>query len=524
MPAGRRRSNGMYNNNDFFEFSTQQLTVTATGVLVAFVAGVLLAVVIARFREYYLNRAREEKYGQLIALGKKENEIMAHELRTEVEKEFRDREESIRQKEQSVRSALADAERRIEEIKKGEVRLRADEAEAGEDRKRLEVERAHCRHELLRMSSLSHAEVRKAVLDTVRAECETEVGRLRREILGRREEELRMEAERILVDTMQRLAPAISHEANSAMVAIPSEDMKGRLIGREGRNIKAFEQVTGTTLLIDETPESVLVSSFDPVRREIARIALANLIRDGRIHPTSIEEFVERAREEVIRDAVEIAQNAVEGLNLPSMPPALNELLGRLHFRLSVNQNTLEHSVEVAQLAGMIACELGVDPVPAKRAGLLHDIGKAIDSEEEGSHAVVGARILKQHDEDPRVVNAVAAHHREVEPESVYAAIVMIADSISATRPGARSSSMEGYVERIRSLETIAKSFPGVAEAFAVSAGRELRVIVSPDRLDEDAARETARKIRMRVEEEMQYPGTIRIMIIREQRFREEAR
>ncbi len=490
----------------------------------AFSAGGLLVLIICRFREHYLLRARREKQEQALSLARKEGELAIMAMRAEVEQDLRSRQETVRKEELNAEALRMRATMLHDEIATRAERVRTMEAEQEKERQALEQERIFYRQELLHVAGLSAAEARKQALDAIRQECEGEVSRLRHEIVDRREEEINEEARRILVAAMQRITPAITHDANASLVPIPSEDMKGRLIGREGRNIKAFEQVTGTTLLIDETPDSVLVSSFDPVRREIARLALLNLIRDGRIHPTSIEDFVERAREEVINGAIDLGRAAVERLNLPPMEPTIAELLGRLHFRLSVNQNTLEHSIEVGQLAAMIASELGLDPLPAKRAGLLHDIGKAIDADQEGSHAMAGARVLKQHDEDARVVNAVAAHHREVEPTSIYAPIVMLADTLSATRPGVRSSTMEGYVARVRGLEDIARSFPGVAEAYAVSAGREIRVIVSPQELDETATRDTARKIRTRIEEEMQYPGTIRVTVVREQRFCEEAR
>ncbi|MDR2844904.1 MAG: ribonuclease Y [Puniceicoccales bacterium] len=489
-----------------------------------FLAGATLVFATTRLREHYLSLARQEKYEQLIALGKRENELKALELRTQVEAEHRAREEELRKEAQAVETLQTEATRLHAEAAVHIEKARQMETGAEATVRELETERAHYRDEALRVAGLSPAEARKAALDTVRQECEGDLARLRSEILGRRAEDIRDEARRILVDTMQRLAPSISQEANAAIVPIPSEDMKGRLIGREGRNIKSFEQETGTTLLIDETPDSVLVSSFDPVRREIARLALQDLIRDGRIHPASIEDFVDRARTQVINSAVDLGRTAVEELHLPPLDPAITELLGRLHFRLSINQNTLEHSVEVANLAALIAAELGVDPLPAKRAGLLHDIGKAVDAGLEGSHALAGARLLRQNDEDSRVVNAVAAHHGEEEPTSIYAPIIVLADKISATRPGARSNSMDGYIERMHNLEHIAKDFFGVTEAYAVMAGREVRIIVSPEKLDEEEARETARKVRTRIEDELQYPGTIHITLIREQRFNEEAR
>jgi len=304
---------------------------------------------------------------------------------------------------------------------------------------------------------------------------------------------------------------------------LPSEEMKGRIIGREGRNIRTFEHATGTTLMIDETPDSVLISCFDPVRREIARIALDALLRDGRIHPASIEEEVEKAEEAMAANITELGEDALRKLRLNNVHPEVVALLGKLHYRLSNNQNTLAHSVEVANLCALIAAEIGLDPALAKRAGLFHDLGKAVDEEYEGSHAAVGADIIKQHGEDPRVVNATAAHHKEVPAESAYAGLVMVADALSAVRPGARASSIDGFIQRVRSIEEIAKEVRGVSDAYAIQAGREVRVIVEPLKVDEDEARKIALHIRERIEEELNYPGAIEITVIREQRFTETA-
>jgi ribonuclease Y len=299
--------------------------------------------------------------------------------------------------------------------------------------------------------------------------------------------------------------------------------MKGRIIGREGRNIKAFEAATGVTLLIDESPQMVLVSSFDPVRREIAKIALDGLIKDGRIHPTSIEEFVARAREEVRLNVMQAGEDAVQRLQVNGLHPEIINLLGKLKFRFSYTQNVLDHSVEVGFLCSMLASEVGLDPQLAKRAGLLHDIGKAVDGEYEGSHALIGAEFVKRHGETPIVVNAVAAHHEEVKPETVYAGLVILADTISAVRPGARAESMAGYVQRLERLEKLALSLEGVQQAYAIQAGREVRVIVNPQTVTDDQARDLAKELRRKVEEELQYPSTIKITVIREQRFNETA-
>jgi ribonuclease Y len=299
--------------------------------------------------------------------------------------------------------------------------------------------------------------------------------------------------------------------------------MKGRIIGREGRNIKAFEAATGVTLLIDESPQMVLISSFDPVRREIARVALESLVLDGRIHPASIEEFVKRAQDEIDLHTAKAGEEAVTRLNINGLHAELIKLLGKLKYRFSYTQNALDHSVEVGFLASMLASELGLDPNIAKRAGLLHDIGKAVDGEFEGSHALIGAEVIKRHGETPIVVNAVAAHHEEVKPETVYAGIVILADTISAVRPGARAESMTNYLQRLERLEKLAMSIEGVQQAFAIQAGREIRVVVKPEVVSDEAAQELAKTLRRRIEEELQYPSTIKITVIREQRYTETA-
>ena len=323
---------------------------------------------------------------------------------------------------------------------------------------------------------------------------------------------------------MQRLATQTSQEATAVSVEIPSEEMKGRLIGREGRNIRSFEQATGTTLMIDETPGIVVISCFDPVRREIAKIALQNIVKDGRVTPTLIEDLTRVATEEMNRRTQRLGRDAVRDLGLAPMDPRVEELLGRLHFRLSANQNTLAHSIECAQLCAMLASEIGIDPVPAKRAGLLHDLGKAIDAERGNSHALVGAQLLRRLGEDARVINAVAAHHREVEAESLYAPLVMIADAISGSRPGARTSTIESYVQRVKGLEELALRFEGVREAYAFQAGREFRVTVDPGKVDDFKAAELLRQIKAAIEKELSYQGAVKITLIREQRFTDEAR
>jgi ribonuclease Y len=322
---------------------------------------------------------------------------------------------------------------------------------------------------------------------------------------------------------MQRLAGRPNNDITATIVQLPGEEMKGRIIGREGRNIKAFEAATGVTLLIDESPQMVLISSFDPVRREIARQALEGLIKDGRIHPASIEEFVTRAKDEIRLNVMQAGEEAVQRLQVNGLHPEIINLLGKLKFRFSYTQNVLDHSVEVGFLCSMLASEAGLDPQVAKRAGLLHDIGKAVDGEFQGSHAIIGAEFIKSHGETPIVINAVAAHHEEVKPETVYAGLVILADTISAVRPGARAESMTGYVQRLERLEKLALAMEGVQQAFAIQAGREVRVVVNPQAVTDEQARELAKQLRRKIEEELQYPSTIKITVIREQRFNETA-
>lgn len=480
-------------------------------------------------------RQQEHRQEKLLQLARQESEDRARELREEAERQ-------IERRRKELEEALACRERQIEqrereleaaELKRSELAEALENRSLALDRKTDELEKKrqaaeqlgqHYRERLQKIASLTDQEVREALFEQVKRECEDELRQYKQEALRRSESEVEEEARRILIDCMQRLSVFPQQDISATIVPIPSEDMKGRIIGREGRNIKSFESSTGTTLLIDETPDSVLISCFDPVRREIARIALESLIRDGRIHPSSIEQAVDHASEEIKKSVTEYAEDALRRVRLHQVHPEVVQLLGKLRYRLSNNQNSLDHSVEVANLCALMAAELGLDTELAKRAGLFHDIGKSLDAEYEGSHAIAGANILKRVGEDDRVVNAVAAHHEEEEAQSPYAALLKIADTISAVRPGARAESIDSYIQRVKKLEELAKSMKGVTDAFAIQAGREIRVIVSPDDLSDDECRQMARKLRRRVEDELQYPGTIRITVIRESRFSEQAR
>ncbi|MEO0509705.1 MAG: ribonuclease Y [Verrucomicrobiota bacterium] len=407
-------------------------------------------------------------------------------------------------------------EERAKQLVKEQVLLGEAEHEA-------EKVRRLYRMKLHQITQMDQDDARQLLLRAAEQECDQEIRDLRRTKLSRSEAEISDEAKRILLAAMQRITSQPMNDATATVVNLPSEEMKGRIIGREGRNIRTFEHATGTTLMIDETPDSVLISCFDPVRREIARIALEALLRDGRIHPASIEDEVIKAEDEMLANVIDLGEGALRKLRLHDVHPEIVALLGKLHYRLSNNQNTLAHSVEVANLCALIASEIGLDPAVAKRAGLFHDIGKAVDEDYEGSHAMVGADVIKQHGEDLRVVNATAAHHNEVPAETPYAGLVMVADSLSAVRPGARASSIDGFIQRVRSIEEIAAAENGVSEAYAIQAGREVRVIVEPDVIGDEEARQLARSIRQRIEDELNYPGTVEITVIREQRFKETA-
>lgn len=393
------------------------------------------------------------------------------------------------------------------------------ESELNRKKNNLENLRTLYRRRLIQVAHINEAQASNMLKEEVATECKEEIKAIRQEILKHSFEDTEMEACRIMVDTMQRLSSVPSSNMSAALIKLSNDDIKGRLIGKEGRNIRSFESETGTTLLIDETPGTVLVSSFDPVRREVARLSLESLIQDGRIHPASIEETVQKTKVRVEQEILLHGEKTIARLNLKNVSHEITLLLGKLYFRLSNNQNTLEHSIEVAYLCSMLASELGLDPNIAKRCGLFHDLGKAIECDNEGSHAYAAAQLLKRYGEDPRIVNAVESSHQEVPSESIYAELLKIADRLSATRPGARSDSMDGYVQRIKSLEEIAQSFEGIEDVYAIQAGREIRVIVSPDSYRTYEAQILAGKIRQRIETELSFPGKIKVVVIREQRF-----
>jgi ribonuclease Y len=377
---------------------------------------------------------------------------------------------------------------------------------------------------LERVGQMSVEEARAGLLEAVREQAEHDAVKLARAIERKAREEAEDRARDVVVTAIQRVMADHTAEMTVSVVPIPSDEMKGRIIGREGRNIRALEQATGIDLIIDDTPESVLISGFDPVRREVARLSLNKLIQDGRIHPGRIEEVVAKARAEVDLVIRQAGEAAAYETGVPGLPPELIKLLGRLKYRTSYGQNVLKHVVETARLAAVIAAEVGADIQNSKIGGLLHDIGKAVDHETEGPHAAIGAQIAQRHNLPMKVVNAIAAHHQEVEYACVEAPIVQIADAISASRPGARGESMDAYVKRLEDLQGIANSFPGVEKSFAVQAGREVRILVRPEEIDDLASMRLARDIVRKIEESLTYPGQIKVTVIRETRAVEYAK
>ncbi|HUF94973.1 MAG TPA: ribonuclease Y [Acidimicrobiia bacterium] len=398
------------------------------------------------------------------------------------------------------------------------------ESETNNVRGELERLKEEARFELEKLAGIDVGAAKQEMLSQVEDEARREAMILVRDLEIKAREEADRRARRILATAIQRLASEVVTESTVSTVALPSDDMKGRIIGREGRNIRHLESVTGTSLIVDDTPEAVSVSSFDPVRREIARITLERLVADGRIHPASIEEAYEKARSDVDQSIRDAGEWALVEAGVSRMHSELVTLVGRLKYRTSYGQNVLNHLVESAHIASMLASELGIDPAPIKRAALLHDIGKAVSHEVEGSHALIGAEIARRFEEDEAVVHGIEAHHNEVEPRTVLAVIVQAADAVSAARPGARRESLEGYVKRLERLETVALEFAGVDQVFALQAGREIRVIVDPGIVTDLEARELSRKIARKLEDDLQYPGQIQVTVIREFRSTDYAR
>jgi ribonucrease Y len=452
-------------------------------------------------------------------------------LREQMEKAFGSRLREISESEQRLAQREVLINNQLEEIIQKEKALRAQEQEHRQQQLALKTERQRLSQleqaqftELQKLSNLSVTEAKALVLKQVEQRALRDATDLSRHILESAKDRAEEQARKIITLAIQRYAGTHTFETTTATVALQGDDIKGRIIGREGRNIRAFESATGVTVLIDDTPNAVVLSGFDPVRREIARESMLRLILDGRIHPARIEEVVAQVTQEIDENILRAGEEAIYTLGLTPMHIEIVKALGRLRFRQSFSQNILDHSVEVAHLTGLMAAELTIDVPSAKRAGLLHDIGKALDHEREGSHAIIGADFIRRHGEPDDVVNAVASHHDEVPHTNLLGILVSAADAISASRPGARSETMTTYIKRLESLEQIGLSFPGVEKCFAVQAGRELRIIVHPEQVDDTQAQALARSLARKIEEELHYPGQIRVTVVRETRCVEYAK
>jgi len=493
------------------------------GVAIGYVARRYLAATSVKHAEHYAERLVVEaraKQKELVLEGKDD----ALQAQRAAEEEAREKRAELLRQERLLLDRSESLDHKVEAQERRESALEERQQELETEKAGLAELQQRQLAELERVSGLSVAEARQSlighIVDEARAEAQQQV----REIERRANDEGDERARRILTTVMQRIAADHTSETTVTVVALPSEEMKGRIIGREGRNIRALEQATGVDLIIDDTPEAVVLSGFDPVRREVARMALTKLISDGRIHPGRIEETVAKCRAEIEVVMRQAGEQAAYDAGVPGLHPELIKLLGRLKYRTSYGQNVLNHCIETARLAGLLAAEIGANVAESKKGGLLHDIGKAIDHEVEGPHALIGGDVAQRYGVNATVCNAIAAHHQEVEQASTEATVVQIADAISASRPGARGESLDNYVKRLDDLQQIALSFPGVERCFAIQAGREIRILVRPEDIDDLASSRLARDVVKKIEEQLQYPGQIKVTVIRETRAVDYAR
>ena len=504
--------------------------------------GLLFGVIVTVIVTFILLKSKEKKSDNIIEKAKKEAEkykrdsileLKEEQLRVkqEFEKEMKDKKEEAKELEERMQARENGIDKRDEMLQNREKLLsdkensiiqKQKELQNLEDKKndliKQEIEK------LEQISGLTKEQAKKNIMSIVEETMTKEIAAYIKDKEAEAKLDVDKKAKEMLVSSMQKYSSDVTNEVTVSVINLPNDDMKGRLIGREGRNIRTIEAVTGVDLIIDDTPEAIVISSFDPLRREIAKVTIEALIKDGRIHPGRIEEIYDKTCEDFKQIIREKGEEAVFKLGLGKVDPELIELIGKLYFRTSYGQNVLQHSIEVANLCGIMAGEIGENIMLAKRAGLLHDIGKAIDFEVEGSHVDLGANIAKKYNEDKVVLNAIMSHHGDTEPTSIIAELVAIADSISASRPGARNDSLENYIKRLQDLEEIANNFDGIEKSYAVQAGRELRVIVKPEEIDELSSVKLARDIKNKIEDNLQYPGTIKVVLIRETRVIEEAK
>ncbi|MEG6565914.1 ribonuclease Y [Thermoanaerobacterium saccharolyticum] len=495
--------------------------------LIAIAIGLFIGYFIRKFIAESKIKSAEELAKTILENAKKDGENKKRELlleakeeihrqRTDLEKEVRDRRGELQRMERRLIQKEESLDRRAETLEQKDAMIEKKQKEISDLEEEIKIMHQKEVEELERISELTREEARNILLNDVKNEISHEAALMIKEIEAKAKEEAESKAREIVVTSIQRCAVDHAAETTVSVVALPNDEMKGRIIGREGRNIRTLETLTGIDLIIDDTPEAVVISGFDPIRREIARIALEKLIEDGRIHPARIEEMVEKARKEVDNVIIKAGEEATFEVGVHGIHPELIKLLGRLKFRTSYGQNVLKHSIEVAHLAGLMAYELGADANIAKRAGLLHDIGKAVDHEVEGPHVMIGADLAKRYHESNEVIHAIMAHHNDVEPQTVEAVLVQSADAISAARPGARRETLEAYLKRLNKLEEIANSFDGVEKSYAIQAGREIRIMVKPEIISDETTIMLAREITKKIEEELEYPGQIKVIVVRE--------
>ena len=507
-------------------------------VLIGFFIGTIAIIIV----NYLRGISTTSKIDKMLENAKKESERIkrdsiletkeeTYRMKTDAEKEIKEKKQEVKETEERLLARENNIDRRDQTLQNREQLLEERENNLIEKQREIQNEQVKIEEiknqqleTLEQISNVSKQEAKDLILKKIEDMMNLEITGYIKE----REAEAKLEVDRtaksMLVTCMQRYAGDVANEQTVTVVNLPNDEMKGRIIGREGRNIRTIEAVTGVDLIIDDTPEAIVLSSFDPYRREIARLTIESLIKDGRIHPTRIEELYDKVSNEILIKIREYGEEALFELGITKMDPELVELVGKLHFRTSYGQNALQHSIEVANLSGLLAAELGENVVLAKRAGLLHDIGKSIDHEMEGSHVTIGGEIARKYKESEVVINAIESHHGDVEATSVISVLVAVADALSASRPGARNDSLENYVKRLQELENIANDNPGIEKAYAVQAGREIRVIVKPDEIDDLESYQIARNIKNRIDNEMQYPGTIKVTVIRETRATEEAK
>ena len=503
--------------------------IIVAAVLISLVIGILVGVVIRKkIAESKINGAEEEAK-KLVELAKIEADNLKKEeifkakeeimnARNELDKEIKERRGEIQKQESRIIQKEENLERRSDNFEKKEKDLEREEQNLNERKQDVENLYTEQMKVLQDIAKLTQEEAKDQLLKSVEQDITSEKAALIRDLTQKAKDEALKNGREIVAYAIQKCAADHTAETTVSIVPLPNDDMKGRIIGREGRNIRTLETLTGVDLIIDDTPEAVVISGFDALRREVARIALEKLMEDGRIHPAKIEEMVEKAKEEIAETIKEEGERACMETGVIGLHPDIVNLLGKLKYRTSYGQNVLNHSIEVSNLARIMADELGLDPKLARRAGLLHDIGKALDHDVEGTHVQIGVDILKKYKENPLVINAVEAHHGDVEPQTVEAVLVAAADAISASRPGARRETLENYIKRLEKLESIADSFKGVEKSFAIQAGREVRIVVKPEQISDADMTILARDVAKKVEEEMEYPGQIKVNIIRETR------